>query len=199
MKTTSPFTIYNAAAGSGKTFTLVKEYLSRLLLSKNEGSYKNLLAITFTNKAVAEMKQRIVSNLVAFSSETSLSSPSDMMTLLASETGMSLETIQTTSKAIIKHLLHHYSAFSVETIDRFNHQLLRTFARDLKLSSNFEVSLDTDQLSSEAVDQLISKAGDNKKITNVLLDFALEKTDDDKSWDIALDITKASSLLFSEN
>ncbi len=199
MKTTSPFTIYNAAAGSGKTFTLVKEYLSRLLLSKNEGSYKNLLAITFTNKAVAEMKQRIVSNLVAFSSETSLSSPSDMMTLLASETGMSLETIQTTSKAIIKHLLHHYSAFSVETIDRFNHQLLRTFARDLKLSSNFEVSLDTDQLLSEAVDQLISKAGDNKKITNVLLDFALEKTDDDKSWDIALDITKASSLLFSEN
>ncbi|WP_158548346.1 UvrD-helicase domain-containing protein [Marixanthomonas ophiurae] len=199
MKTTSPFTIYNAAAGSGKTFTLVKEYLSSLLLSKNEGSYKNLLAITFTNKAVAEMKQRIVLNLVEFSKETSVTNPPDMMTLLAAETGMNLETIQTTSKAIVKHLLHHYSAFSVETIDRFNHQLLRTFARDLKLSSNFEVSLDVDQLLAEAVDQLISKAGDDKKITNILLDFALEKTDDDKSWDIARDITKASSLLFSEN
>jgi len=199
LKNTAPFTIYNAAAGSGKTFTLVKEYLSRLLLSNSEGSYKNLLAITFTNKAVAEMKQRIVSNLVEFSKETSIANPSDMMKLIASETGMEVETIQTTSTAIVKHLLHHYSAFSVETIDRFNHQLLRTFARDLKLSSNFEVSLDTNQLLAEAVDQLISKAGENKKITNILLDFALEKTDDDKSWDIARDITKASSLLFSEN
>ena len=199
LKTATPFTIYNASAGSGKTFTLVKEYLHRLLISQTEGSYKNLLAITFTNKAVAEMKQRIVSNLVAFSNEASLENPSEMMQILASETGLSIENIQTTSKNIVKHLLHHYSAFSVETIDRFNHQLLRTFARDLKLSSNFEVSLETDQLLAEAVDQLISKAGEDKKITNILLDFALEKTDDDKSWDIARDITQAAALLFSEN
>ncbi|WP_165805984.1 UvrD-helicase domain-containing protein [Marixanthomonas spongiae] len=199
MKSTQPFTIYNAAAGSGKTFTLVKAYLSKLLLSQKEGSYKNLLAITFTNKAVAEMKQRIVSNLVAFSKEASVANPPKMMTLLAADTGLSLKDIQTASKAILKHLLHHYSAFSVDTIDRFNHQLLRTFARDLKLSSNFEVSLDTEQLLAEAVDQLISKAGEDKQITNILLDFALEKTDDDKSWDIARDITKTASLLFSEN
>lgn len=197
--TNTPFTIYNASAGSGKTFTLVKEYLLRLLRSQSEGSYKNLLAITFTNKAVAEMKQRIVSNLVTFSKEESVEKPSEMMKMLSSETGLTLDTLQKKSKSILTHLLHHYSAFSVETIDRFNHQLLRTFARDLKLSSNFEVTLDTDQLLTEAVDRLISKAGEDTKTTNILLEFALEKADDDKSWDIARDITKASSLLFSEN
>ena len=65
----SSFSIYDASAGSGKTFTLVKEYLIQILSSKSEDYFKHLLAITFTNKAVAEMKQRIVETLVNFSEE----------------------------------------------------------------------------------------------------------------------------------
>ncbi|NND88300.1 MAG: UvrD-helicase domain-containing protein, partial [Flavobacteriaceae bacterium] len=61
------FTLYNASAGSGKTFTLVKEYLRLLLKTSDPGAYRQMLAITFTNKAVAEMKQRIVENLEQFS------------------------------------------------------------------------------------------------------------------------------------
>ena len=195
----SPFVIYNAAAGSGKTFKIVKEYLKIILKSEKEDYYKYILGITFTNKAVAEMKQRIIKNLVSFSREESLAGPTQMIKQISEETKLSIKEIQTRSKRILKHLLHHYSNFSVETIDHFNHRLIRTFAKDLKLSGNFEVSLDTLLLNEEAVDQLISIAGENKMATQVLIEFALEKTDDDRSWDISKDIVKASKLLFNEN
>ena len=199
MEKDASFKIYDASAGSGKTFTLVKEYLSRVLESQSESYYRHLLAITFTNKAVAEMKQRILDNLISFSEPQSITSPSTMFLQIANELNVEPSEIQMRSKKVLKHLLHHYSTFSVETIDRFNHRLIRTFARDLKLASNFEVSLDTPQLLTEAVDQLLSKIGEDPKITQVLLDFALEKTDDDKSWDISKDIVQASNLLFKEN
>ena len=198
MKHDAPFKIYDAAAGSGKTFTLVKEYLKRILSSKNESYYKHLLAITFTNKAVAEMKQRIISNLVFFSKHEFLENPYEMGKSIATDLNLTLQEINSQSKKIVKHLLHHYSYFSVETIDHFNHRIIRTFARDLKLSGNFDVDLDVQKLINEAVDQLISKAGDDPKITKVLLDYAIAKTNDDRSWDISKDISKISQLLYKE-
>ncbi|WP_290628821.1 UvrD-helicase domain-containing protein [Altibacter sp.] len=193
------FTIYDASAGSGKTFTLVKEYLKKLLLSKNEGYYAHLLAITFTNKAVAEMKERIIDNLIVFAAPEAVASPSEMLLQIAKETKLTVTELNHRASNILTHLLHHYAGFNVVTIDRFNHQLLRTFARDLKLPQNFEVSLEVGQLLSEAVDQLIAKAGKDALITKVLLDFALEKIDDDKSWDIAKDIALAAQIIINEN
>lgn len=199
LKKDPPFKLYDASAGSGKTFTLVKEYLTRVLESQSESYYQHLLAITFTNKAVAEMKQRILDNLISFSEPQAISNPSAMFLQISNNLNVEPSELQKRSQKVLKHLLHHYATFSVETIDRFNHRLIRTFARDLKLSSNFEVSLDTPQLLMEAVDQLLGKIGEDSKITQVLLDFALEKTDDDKSWDISKDIAQASNLLFKEN
>ncbi len=199
MKDNTPFKIYNASAGSGKTFTLVKEYISRILTSKNEAYYQHLLAITFTNKAVAEMKKRILENLVSFTSSEAANDPPEMLVQISKTLELSFEEIRLQSVKIVKHLLHHYASFSVETIDSFNHRLIRTFARDLRLTANFEVSLDTPILLAEAVDQLIHKAGEDPKITKVLLDYALVKTDDDKSWDISKDIVSASGILFKEN
>jgi ATP-dependent exoDNAse (exonuclease V) beta subunit len=199
LNTETNFKIYNASAGSGKTYTLVKEYLKKIVASSSVSGYKNLLAITFTNKAVAEMKQRIVSALITFSEEKAVENPNDMMLAIAEETETPIASIQKKAKNILKHLLHHYASFSVETIDRFNHQLIRTFSRDLQLSSNFDVTLDTNQLLIEAVEELIGKAGESTVVTQVLLDFVLEKIDDDRSWDISRDITKAASILYKEN
>ncbi len=199
MNRVSPFTIYNAAAGSGKTFTLVKEYLKIVLTSKKGDYYKYILGITFTNKAVAEMKQRIIDQLVLFSEKESLSEPSPMMLQIVDETNMTLKEIQVNSSRTLNHLLHHYAHFSIETIDHFNHRLIRTFAKDLKLSGNFEVSLDTDLINELGVEQLLNRAGENESITKALVDFALEKTDDDKSWDIFNDIANTSKILFKEN
>ena len=199
MKNDTPFLIYDAAAGSGKTYTLVKEYLGFLLGQQKNNYYQSLLALTFTNKAVAEMKDRIIENLVAFSEKNSATNPSQMMQDIASELHLGLPKIQTRAKAILTHILHNYAGFSVETIDKFNHRLIRTFAKDLSLPSNFEVVLDPTALLTEAVDKLIDKTGVDQAITKVLVAFALEKADDDKSWDISKDIFKAAKLLNNED
>ena len=145
------------------------------------------------------MKQRIVDTLVNFSKDNSVEDPAVMMQVISDETGLELSEIQSRSQKILRNLLHNYAAFSVETIDKFNHRLIRTFARDLQLAQNFEVSLDRDEILEEAVDSLLSKTGVNKAITDIVLDFALQKTDDDKSWNIARDISEASKLLFVDN
>lgn len=193
------FTIYNASAGSGKTFTLVKEYLKILFKSNHPEQFKYILALTFTNKAVAEMKARIIDTLKSFSNKTILEHPNPMFEVICEELNMEPLTLHNKSDKILNSIIYNYAAFDISTIDGFTHKLIRTFAHDLKLPLNFEVELDQNTLLSEAVDSIISKAGTDKNLTNVLVDFAIEKADDDKSWDIAFDFNKIAKLLVNEN
>ena len=193
------FHIYNASAGSGKTYTLVKEYLKVMFSSTTKNPYQHILAITFTNKAVNEMKSRIIETLKAFSSENILATPNSMFQAICEELPIKPITLHKKSKRILNSIIHNYAAFDISTIDRFTQKLIRTFAYDLKLPVNFEVELDTETLLNKAVDNLIAKAGNNKELTNTLIDFAIEKADDDKSWDVSLDFYKIAKLLVNEN
>ena len=195
----SSFTLYNASAGSGKTFTLVKAYLKILFQSSNSEQFKRILAITFTNKAVAEMKERIIKMLKKFSEKAILENPDAMFEAICNELQMTPNVVHEKSKILLDHILHNYAAFDISTIDGFTHKLIRTFAHDLRLPLNFEVELDQDALLNEAVDSLISKAGTDDALTKILVDFAIEKADDDKSWDIAFDFNKIAKLLVNEN
>jgi ATP-dependent exoDNAse (exonuclease V) beta subunit len=195
----SAFKIYNASAGSGKTFTLAKSYIKILVQAKSNDQFRSILALTFTNKAVGEMKERIVNMLKLFSSEESLNQPHPMFKAICEELSISKEQLHKKSKHLLKHIIHNYAAFDISTIDGFTHRVIRTFAHDLKLPVNFEVELDQERLLNEAVDRLIAKAGSDKALTNVLIDFAIEKADDDKSWDISYDFNKISKLLVNEN
>jgi ATP-dependent exoDNAse (exonuclease V) beta subunit len=199
MQMNTSFTIYNASAGSGKTFTLVKEYLKILFKSTKKEPFKNILAITFTNKAVAEMKERIVDTLKQFSDKAILNAPNSMFTIICEELQLQPITLHEKSIKLLEAIIHNYAAFDISTIDGFTHKLIRTFAHDLKLPLNFEVELDQDSLLNEAVDSLISKAGIDKSLTKVLVDFAIEKADDDKSWDVSFDFNKIAKLLVNEN
>ena len=193
---TNSFKIYNASAGSGKTYTLTKEYL-KIILSSDYG-YRQILAITFTNKAVNEMKERILESLFKFSKTPIIDSAKPLFNDLLNELPYKADELQKKSKLALKKILHNYAFFDVSTIDKFTHRLIRTFAKDLKIPQNFEVVLDRDLLLNEAVSRLINKAGTDSKLTKVLIDFALEKIDDDKSWDITLDLNKVGSLIFNE-
>ncbi|WP_340156270.1 UvrD-helicase domain-containing protein [uncultured Winogradskyella sp.] len=195
----SAFKIYNASAGSGKTFTLAKAYLKILIQSKSYDQFKSILAITFTNKAVGEMKERIINMLQSFSQQESLTKPHPMFEAICEELDLKPEVLHSKSKHILKHIIHNYGAFDISTIDGFTHRVIRTFAHDLKLPVNFEVELDQERLLNEAVDSLIAKAGSDKTLTKVLVDFAIEKADDDKSWDISFDFNKIAKLLVNEN
>src|SRR6476620_6025138 len=143
------FSIYNASAGSGKTYTLVKEYLKIILTSKKEDAYKNILAITFTNKAVHEMKSRIVDSLFDFTKDNPSEKSLDLMQDISVDTGLSLNEITQKAKSIIKNIIHNYAAFDISTIDKFTHKVIRSFAHDLNLPITFEVSLDTEDLLTE--------------------------------------------------
>ncbi len=193
-----PFVIYNASAGSGKTFTLVKEYLKICLRTSNPNRYKSILAITFTNKAAAEMKERVLLTLKVFASGELEGTGKALFEQIVEETGLSPEEVEKRSQNILEDLLHNYSAFSISTIDKFTHRIIRTFALDLELPANFEVELDRDRLLSESVDLLISRAGSDDELTQALLEFTESKTDDEKSWHIERDIAQIGAELMNE-
>ncbi|CAM3467833.1 DNA 3'-5' helicase [Flavobacterium longum] len=193
------FSIYDASAGSGKTYALVKEYLKIILTSAQEDTYRNILAITFTNKAVHEMKSRIVGSLSEFAKEQPSEKAQNLMRDIAAEAKLPLQEIQSKSRSIIRHIIHNYAAFDISTIDKFTHRVIRTFAHDLNLPTTFDVSLDTENLVAEAVDALIAQAGENPTLTDLLVDFTMEKTDDDKSWDISREIAETGKLILNDN
>ena len=117
--TSSPFQVYNASAGSGKTFTIVKQYLSILLKANRLDYYKNILAITFTNKAVGEMKSRIVNSLKDFAEEETPSKSLALFAEVQKETGLSEEEIKKKSHLILRSILHNYAAFDASRTKNF--------------------------------------------------------------------------------
>ena len=201
------FSLYDASAGSGKTYTLVKEYLKIILLSKRQDAYRNILAITFTNKAVHEMKNRVVESLSEFVKEN----PSEKASKLIDDILKDFEndesvlqkwshnSIKEKAKSIIKNLIHNYAAFDISTIDKFTHKVIRAFAHDLNLPITFDVSLDTESLLTEAVDAIIAEAGNDEELTKLLITFTMEKTDEDKSWDVSREIMDTGRLILNEN
>ncbi|MCO6174597.1 UvrD-helicase domain-containing protein [Flavobacterium sp. NRK F10] len=193
------FTIYDASAGSGKTYTLTREYLKILFRAQTPDVYKRILAITFTNKAVEEMKNRIVNSLYEFSKGDTAEKYEPLLKDISVETGLSIATIKEKAKEIITHIIHNYTAFGISTIDKFTHKVIRSFAQDLNLPSNFEIALDTDTLLQEAVDVVIAKVGEDEAITQFLLEFTKAKTDDDKNWDVSRELFEVAKLLVNEN
>lgn len=193
------FSIYNASAGSGKTYTLSKEYIKILLNSSSNEAYRRILAITFTNKAVEEMKSRIIFYLLEFSKEITSEKAIGLLNDISKETGLSIATIKEKSKVIIKSIIHNYTAFDISTIDRFTLKIIKSFSHELNIPLDFDISLETDLLMQEAIETVISRAGEDEELTKLLLDFSRNKTDDDKNWDITFDLLKASSLLTNED
>ena len=195
MQNSQSFHIYSASAGSGKTFTLVKEFLKILLSNNNPYKFQQILAVTFTNKAAGEMKERIIENLHQFSKKK----PNALLQIIASEINLSDDVIFNRSASILNAILQNYAAFNITTIDSFTYKIIRTFAFDLGLPLNANVELDADRLLSEAVDVVISKIGDEQKLTQTLVNFSLEKLSDDKSWDISIDLKSFAQRILNEN
>lgn len=194
MQNTSNFQVYNASAGSGKTFTLVKEYLKVVLTTEDRFVFQKILAITFTNKAASEMKERVLDNLQHFSE----GKENDLFLKLKEETSLETSTIQNRSRLVLETILQNYSAFAITTIDSFTHKIIKSFAFDLGLNLNFEVELDSDTLLSLAVDVLIAKIGIENDITNTLIEYSLDKTKEDKSWDISRDLNEFAKILLKD-
>ena len=193
------FTVYKSSAGSGKTYTLVREYIALALKYKQPDDLKHILAITFTNKAAAEMKERIVSTLHAFSTGEPKGAAAFMFEDLAKTNQVSNLELQERAQAALDFILHHYSDFAVSTIDKFNHKIIRSFAFDLRLPVNFELETDTQDVLQKAVDELLSQSGKNETLTKVLLAYIEDLLQDEKSWNIGKELMLFGNQLFNED
>ncbi len=185
------FVLYRSSAGSGKTYTLVKEYLKTIL--KNPDKFKHILAVTFTNKAAGEMKERIMFSLkkLAKGEDKNLEN-----TINKEMPG--LEDIKKISSQILTALLHNYSDFAIMTIDSFIHKVIKAFALEIGLPLNFGIDLNYDKIKSYVTERLLGNVGKDEFTTEIILQFVFERIKADKSWNIEGDIRKFEEELFSE-
>ncbi|MBR0074013.1 MAG: UvrD-helicase domain-containing protein [Bacteroidales bacterium] len=205
MPTPKKFAVYRASAGSGKTFTLVREYLTIAMNGDDSAirhNFRQILAITFTNKATNQMKERILATLSAMQDPALRDGKEDNMAAALCKALEITDRNELSRRAAIlqKAILHNYSDFSVCTIDSFMNRIVRTFAVDLGLSPRFEISMDIDTVLDAAVDKLFADISDeHPDLTRILLQFAKSKMEDGNTFNVYHDLNKASKNIINEN
>lgn len=188
-------TVYKASAGSGKTFTLAREYIT--LLVKNPSAYRNILAVTFTNKATEEMKMRILSKLYGISHRLK-DSEDYLQQIKCILKDMSEEQIAHQAGLALSNLIHNYNYFRVETIDTFFQSVLRNLARELDLTANLRIGLNDEQVEQQAVDELIEGLQATDKLLFWIMDYIKENIADDKGWNVIGQIKSFGRHIFKE-
>jgi ATP-dependent helicase/nuclease subunit A len=185
-------TIYSASAGSGKTHKLAGIYLEKLF--KTRLNYRKILAVTFTHKATAEMKNRILDEL----NNLAVGEKSKYLPDLIRATGKTGEEIRIEARAILYSLLHDFSRFSVSTIDSFYQKIVRAFARDIGIHSGFNIEIDHTIILSSAIENVIASAASDLTVKNWLSMYARANIEEGKNWDLKKNILELSGELFSE-
>lgn len=192
------FIVYKASAGSGKTFNLAKEYLKIVL--QNPDDFKHILAITFTNKAANEMKSRIIDYLAGISATNPDSrGKKDMLPLLISETGLGENEIIIKCGIILRKILYNYADFSIMTIDKFFQKIVRSFSYDLNIPINYRLEINMDEMVEQIVDNLLDLVGENKEISEILIQYINKMLQDNKSWHIESKLANFSKEIFKES
>ena len=188
--------IYKSSAGSGKTYTLVKEFL-RIAL-KSPDKFKHILAITFTNKAANEMKERIISTLEQIKSDDA--GVQKLITELAGETELPQATVIDKAGRILRNILHNYADISVSTIDSFVHRVIRAFTYDLHLPMNFEVEMDREKILTETIELLMDRLSEeDDNVTNAIVEFAESNIEEGRSWNLEYSLIQLGKELFNED
>ena len=199
MNTNDNFKVYQASAGSGKTFTLIKEYLKLCLKDKaSVGNYQNILAITFTNAAANEMKEKIVNNLCEITG-LKPAKQEDMKLTLMKELDITEEELKSNAQALLTCIMHDYSNFCVSTIDAFVQKLSRSFAHDLGLPNQYTVSIDDDEMAEAIIENLGLRINDNDKyLIGLLEEFSENKYNKEQKNSIENELSVFAKKLLEE-
>lgn len=191
--------VLKASAGSGKTYALVRHYLRLCFSGRSPSYYRHILAITFTNAAAAEMKERVINRLheIATSPHETLSKMPLAMEL-AAELGIELHELQARAVRILSHMVHHYDLLAITTIDSFTHRIVRSFARELGMDYDFSVELDTSAFLSTLVDRVMECAGEDADLTRYLTGFVAARMEEGKNWRIQNELLDFARVLVEE-
>lgn len=191
--------IQKASAGSGKTFTLARTYI-KLFIGKQleDGTFRlrtpeevrsqhsHILAVTFTNKATNEMKQRFVEKLADLASEGD-PAKIDYMSDFVRDFNTSPEKIRATAHAALTELLNNYTDFQVSTIDSFFQTILRAFVYEADLSESYQLEIDNEFLTRLGVDStlsLIRGARTDNEIAYWVRKIMKQKAGEGKNWNL---------------
>lgn len=185
--------IYKASAGSGKTFLLTLKYLQ--LVFEQPSNYRHVLAVTFTNKATAEMKERILGELknMAQGKETIYAHK-----LLEVFAGKTFAILQEDARKVYSSILHDYSRFAVTTIDSFVQKIIRSFAFEIGLDAGFRLQLNVDPVKEDLADRLFRLLDTDDNLRNWIKDLVIKRMSEGKSWNFRDDMLQLANELFKE-
>ena len=188
--------VYSASAGSGKTYTLALKYIAMALATDRASDFTNVLAVTFTNMATAEMKNRILAQLYNLACG---GMDRTFLDNLIKETGISKDVLVRRARGVLAAIMHDYDHFRVETIDSFFQTLLTNLAHELKLPRGFRIDLDDEAVVSQSVDRMLLGIGNgsNDNLMSLIINVLERYIDDDKGWNIAKELKRfATANLF---
>jgi len=190
------FLILNASAGSGKTFSIVQNYLVHLFKDKSYEAFKKMLGITFTNAAVLEMKSRILNQLHNFSNFEF----DNMAQNIINEVDFDKDELAKKSEIILEKILNNYGTFDIITIDSLFHRIIRGFAKELELSYSFDVEIEPEIVLNESAEYFLKKVGEDKQISNLLERFTYQKINNEENdWRLKEDLVDVGRLILNEN
>ncbi len=198
--------VLNASAGSGKTYNLVQTYL-KLLLSDDHsaGNFAQVMAMTFTNKAAFEMKERIVLALDFIANPQSQdpknkSKALDLINVVSKNLNLKSDIVQKRAKNALKQILHQFEDFHVMTIDKFNLRLIRSFSKELNIANDFRIVLNEEEVLDEVVETLLDNIDEHAKtvLTKLVLNYSKEKLEGEESWNFQRELKKFASILTNE-
>lgn len=193
----TPLKILQASAGSGKTFSLTAHYLT--LLFSGENKYREILAVTFTNKATEEMKTRILEVLLGLAQGNEAKKIEDYRALvLTAYPTLTPQELQQKAQNIYRKILHDYSRFSVSTIDGFVQKVIRGFAFELGLNADYSLEMNYDKVKDDLVSKLDEALDTNKQLLQWIIDLAIERISDNKSWNYKSELYDLIGEIFSE-
>ena len=166
-------TVYNASAGSGKTFTLTVDYLSLLLTADLPNTYRYILAVTFTNKATTEMKRRILQQLYGICHN--LPESNAYLQQIKDKTGYNEQTLRIKARNCLLHIIHHYDYFRVNTIDSFFQTILSSLTHELHLAANIQVEINDKEIIEQSVEQILQELTPNSPILHWIYSYIQDK------------------------
>ncbi len=192
--------IYKASAGSGKTFRLAIEYLK--LVIENPASYINILAVTFTNKATAEMKSRILTELFGIAKgldDSKIYMDTILAELKEKDPDWSIRKIRERAQTALQLLLHDYSRFHIETIDSFFQSILRNLAKELGLGAYMNIELNTNPILGEAIRSIFGKVKEDPELLEWISDYIDEKVSEGVNWKLNRELESFGENIFKED
>ena len=188
--------VYRSSAGSGKTYTLVKTYLSLLFKIKSNFGFKQILAITFTNKAAEEMKKRVLTALDEISKD---GNKNKLAIEISKENNFDIDQVVERSKVITQKILHNYKDFNLMTIDKFTNKVIRSFSKELGISNNYNIILEENEFLEDVISKYIDEVSKNKDQLDILEKMIDQSIELGVNNNIERQLNKLKRIIFKSN